>query len=97
MRDRQLFDDYASLIFKYCDEHSDFIIKRLAKLGKKSKSKLFSTKKKHYDAPKNGSEVDRIIQNLEINRKKNISYPEQNCPVSRFTFRGFSCICPLLL
>ena len=29
MRDCRLSDDYASLIFKYCDEHPDFTIKQL--------------------------------------------------------------------
>ena len=29
MRGCRLSDDYASLIFKYCDEHPDFTIKQL--------------------------------------------------------------------
>ena len=47
MRDRRLSDDYASLIFKYCDEHPDFSIKLLPKLVKKSKARfIFNAQKK---------------------------------------------------
>ena len=45
MRDRRLSDDYASLIFKYCDEHPDFPIKYLAILVKKTKSRFIFKKK----------------------------------------------------
>ena len=44
----RLSDDYASLIFKYCDEHPDFTLKLLTKLGKKSNARnIFNTQKKN--------------------------------------------------
>ena len=49
MRDRRLSDDYASLIFKYCEEHPDFTIKQfdesdaIARRGYKFWAKLGST------------------------------------------------------
>ena len=75
MRDSRLFDDYASLIFKYCDEHSDLIIKQLAKLVKNRNLELFSTKKNIRTHQK--TEVKRVqnIQNLETNRKKERKLP----------------------
>ena len=78
MRDRRLSDDYASLIFKYCDEHSDFVIKQLANLVKKSKSRvIFNKKKKQIRTPqKTEVKLIKSIKNLETNRKKNFSFPE---------------------
>ena len=76
MRDSRLFDDYASLIFKYCDEHSDLIIKQLAKFVKNRNLELFSTNKKQIRTHQK-TEVKRVqnIQNLETNRKKERKLP----------------------
>ena len=84
MRGRRLSDDYASLIFKYCNENPDFTIKQLTNLVEKSKStvydvltkknikELFSTKKNRLGCPriKNRSEDDQFIRKLETNRRK---------------------------
>ena len=60
MQDRWISEDYASLIFKYCNEHPDFTVKQLAKLVRnrntEKKNRLGRTKKKT-----NGSEDDQII------------------------------------
>ena len=83
MRGRGLSDDYANLIFKYCDANPDFTIKQLAKLVKKSKStvydvlqrrisRTFIQQKKRLGGPNktNAGEDDEIIQNLETDRRK---------------------------
>ena len=63
MHNRRLSDDHASLIFKYCNEHSDFTIKQFANLVKKSKSRvIFNNKKKQQIRPpkKKQTEVKMI-------------------------------------
>ena len=100
MRSRRLSDDYANLIFKYCDENPDFTIKQLAKLVKKSKStvydvlqrrisRTFIQQKKKLGRPNktNAGEDDEIIQNLETDRRKTLATLSNNFPVSRFTIR----------
>ena len=58
MRDCRISEDYASPIFKYCNEHPDFTIKQFAKLVKKQ-----NTEKKQirpHQKKTNGSEDDQI-------------------------------------
>ena len=49
MRDRRLSDDYASLIFKYCNDYPDFTVKHfdasdaIARRGYRFWAKLEST------------------------------------------------------
>ena len=99
MRGRRLSDDYANLIFKYCDENPDFTIKQLAKLVKKSKStvydalqrrisRTFIRQKKRLGRPnKTNAGEDEIIQNLETDRRKTLATLSNNFPVSWFTIR----------
>ena len=60
MQDPWISEDYASLIFKYCNEHPDFTVKQLAKLVRNR-----NTEKKqiraHQKKKTNGSEDDQII------------------------------------
>ena len=65
MRDRRLCDDSASLIFKNCDEHSSFIIKRLENLIKKLISRVIFNKKSRLGHPKKKTEV-KIIKPFKI-------------------------------
>ena len=93
----RLSDDYASLIFKYCNEHPDFTIKLLTKLVKKSNARvIFNTKKKQFRPPqkKNGSEDDQIIQKLENNRRKTLATLRNKFSVSMHTIRRFGCNFP---
>ena len=76
-RYRRLSSDYASLLFEYCDEHSDFI----NQLAKKVLKHKYATKK-------NGIEDDQIIQIMELNAEIQATL-SKNCPVLRFTYRCF--------
>ena len=79
MRDRQLSEDYDSLIFEYCDEYPDVAIKQLVKLIEKTEFRVAFNKKKQIRSPqKNGNEDDRVFQNLEINRRKTRVNPSKN-------------------
>ena len=91
----RLSDGYASLIFKYCDEHPDFTIKLLTKLVQKSNARvIINTQKKQIRPPKkkiNGSEDDQIIQKLENNRRKILATLSNKFSVSRLTIWRFRC------
>ena len=65
MRDCQLPNDFASLNFKFCDEHPHFTIKQLVKLVEKANSRVCLKKKADKAAAKKQTEV-KIIKSFKI-------------------------------
>ena len=60
MRDRQLSEDYDSLIFEYCDEYPDVAIKQLVKLIEKTEFRVAFNKKKQIRSPQKKTEMKMI-------------------------------------
>ena len=62
----RLSDGYASLSFKYCDEHPDFSIKLLTKLVKKLNARvIFNTQKKTNQAAQKKLTEVKLIKSFK--------------------------------
>ena len=86
MRGRRLFDDYASLIFKYFYENSHDNIHDSAKTVRKIKSKVYRVLQRHI------SDTNYSQEKQTVGRPKKTDTIEDNQVVQKFA--TFGSVCP---